>query len=150
MVDRPVGLDCERALAGATQLRQRARPHDREPHDSRSVLPPDHSQRGHRRHARLQCASHSGQQFIKGNPDPSGVGVSNGIVEYSVIEYTSTAKDYYTNGLDMHGGANWIIRHNLFRNIVGPPGQLAGPAILMWRHSGNTVTEGNTFINCAR
>jgi Bacterial Ig domain/Carboxypeptidase regulatory-like domain len=92
----------------------------------------------------------AGQQFIKSNPDSAGGGVNNGIVEYSVFEYTSTAKDDYTNGVDVHTGANWIIRHNLFRNIVSPPGMLAGPSVLMWNHSSNTVVEGNSFINCAR
>jgi len=92
----------------------------------------------------------AGQQFIKANPDGAGAGVNNGIVEYSVIEYVTTAKDEYTNGIDVHGGAGWIIRHNLFRNIIGPPGTLAGPAVLVWNHSRDTLTEGNTFLNCAR
>ena len=92
----------------------------------------------------------AGQQFIKSNPDGAGGGVDNGIVEYSVIEFTTTAKDSYTNGVDVHTGANWIIRHNLFRNIVAPPGQLAGPSVLMWNHSSNTLTDGNVFLNCAR
>jgi len=55
----------------------------------------------------------------------------------------------YTNGVDVHTGAGWIIRHNLFRNIVAPNG-LAGPAVLIWNHSTATVTEGNQFVNCAR
>jgi hypothetical protein len=92
----------------------------------------------------------AGQQFIKSNPDGAGGGVNNGIVEYSVIEYMTTAKDDYTNGVDVHTGANWIIRHNLFRNIVAPSGRLAGPAVLMWNRSSNTITEGNSFVNCAR
>ena len=92
----------------------------------------------------------AGQQFIKGNPDGAGGGVNNGIVEYSVIEYPTTSRDAYTNGVDVHTGANWIIRHNLFKNIVAPAGQLAGPAVLMWNYSSNTLTEGNTFFNCAR
>src|SRR5262249_25457130 len=91
-----------------------------------------------------------GEQFIKSNPDGTGGGVNNGVVEYSVLEYVTTSKDYYTNGVDVHTGASWIIRNNLFRNIVAPPGQLAGPAVLMWNHSSNTVVEGNSFINCAR
>ena len=82
----------------------------------------------------------AGQQFIKANPDGAGGGVDNGIVEYTIIEYTSTSRDYYTNGVDVHTGDNWIIRHNLFRNVRAPQGQLAGPAILMWnaldRHAG--------------
>ena len=92
----------------------------------------------------------AGQQFIKSNPDGAGGGVNNGIVEYSVIEYTTTAKNDYTNGVDVHTGANWIVRHNLFRNIVAPPGMLAGPAVLIWNHSSNSVVEGNSFLNCAR
>lgn len=92
----------------------------------------------------------AGQQFVKANPDGTGGGVDNGIVEYSVIEYTTTSRDDYTNGVDVHSGNNWIIRHNLFRNIRAPQGQLAGPAILMWNHATNSVVDGNTFINCHR
>ncbi len=92
----------------------------------------------------------AGQQFIKSNPNPSGGGVDNGIVQYSVIEYDTTSRDDYTNGVDVHTGRNWTIRHNLFRNIRAPQGQLAGPAILMWNASSGTIAEGNTFINCQR
>ena len=92
----------------------------------------------------------AGQQFIKANPDGAGGGVDNGIVEYSVMEYATTSRDYYTNGVDVHTGDNWIIRHNLFRNIRAPQGQLAGPAILMWNASTGSIVDGNTFINCQR
>ena len=92
----------------------------------------------------------AGQQFVKANPDGAGGGVDNGIVEYSVIEYDSTSRDDYTNGVDVHTGDNWIIRHNLFRNIRAPHGQLAGPAILMWNASTGTLVDGNTFIDCQR
>ena len=92
----------------------------------------------------------AGQQFIKSNPNPVGGGVDNGIVEYSVIEYETTSRDAYPNGVDVHTGRHWIIRHNLFRNIRAPQGQLAGPAILMWNASSGTLAEGNTFVNCQR
>ena len=92
----------------------------------------------------------AGQQFIKSNPDGAGGGVDNGVVEYSVIEYDTTSRDDYTNGVDVHTGANWIIRHSLFRNIRAPLGQLAGPAVLMWNGSSNSVVDGNTFVNCQR
>jgi len=92
----------------------------------------------------------AGEQFVKSNPDAAGVGVDNGIVEYSVIEYDTTSRDDYTNGVDVHGGTNWIVRHNLFRNIRAPQGLLAGPAILMWNGTANSVVDGNTFINCQR
>jgi hypothetical protein len=92
----------------------------------------------------------AGQQFIKASPNGAGGGVDNGIVEYSIIEYETTAKDDYTNGVDVHTGDNWIIRNNLFRNIRAPQGALAGPAILMWNASTNTTVDGSTFIDCQR
>ena len=92
----------------------------------------------------------AGQQFIKANPDASGAGVNNGVVEYAVIEYDTTSRDYYTNGVDVVAGQNWVIRNSLFRNIRAPLGQLAGPAILMWQGASNSVAEGNTFIDCQR
>jgi hypothetical protein len=96
----------------------------------------------------------AGEQFVKGtvdfaNPD----GVDDGIVEYSVIEYTTIGPDHgYTNGVDIHHGDNWIIRYNLFRNIRVPAGapQWLGPAVLMWSGSRFTQTYANTFIDCER
>lgn len=92
----------------------------------------------------------AGEQLLKSNPDTTGSGVANGIVEYSVFEYSSTSRDGYTNAIDVHGGANWIVRRNLFKNIRAPLGQFAGPAILMWRRSRDTLVEGNTFVDCQR
>lgn len=94
--------------------------------------------------------SNAGQQIVKSNPDDVGGGVDDGVVEYSIIEYSSTSRDHYTNGVDVLTGRRWTIRHNLFRNIRAPSGQLAGPAVLMWRGSTDTITEGNTFIDCQR
>jgi hypothetical protein len=91
----------------------------------------------------------AGQQFLKANPNGTGGGVDNGIVEYSVFEYETVSRDDYTNGVDVHTGDNWIIRHNLFRNLRAAEG-LAGPAILMWNGSINSLVDGNTFIECQR
>jgi hypothetical protein len=99
------------------------------------------------RHVRLVNA---GQQFIKANPNGAGAGVDNGVVEDSVLEYTTTSRDGYTNGVDVHTGSDWIVRHNMFRNIRAPQGQLAGPAILMWNGTTNTIVDGNTFLDCQR
>jgi hypothetical protein len=94
--------------------------------------------------------ANAGQQIVKANPTPAGGGVNNGIVEYSIIEYDATSRDSYTNGVDVHTGQNWIIRHNVFRNIRAPQGGLAGPALLTWNGSSGTLAEGNTFIDCQR
>jgi hypothetical protein len=96
----------------------------------------------------------AGQQFIKSTVDPQAPnGVDDSIVERSLLEYTVIGPDHgYTEGIDVHHGANWIIRHNLFRNIRVPATaqDKYRPAILMWSGSRNTVVYGNTFINCER
>lgn len=89
-----------------------------------------------------------GDQFIKANPGPGGCGVDNGLVEDSLFEYTSGAPDTYTNGVDVHYGAGWVIRRNTFRNFVG--GGLVGPAVLLWNGSRDSVVEGNTFADNVR
>ena len=91
-----------------------------------------------------------GEQLLKSNPDSQGEGVDDGIVEYSLFAYSSTSRDTYTNAIDVHGGANWIIRHNSFVNIRAPLGELAGPAILLWRGSSAATVDSNTFVNCQR
>ena len=88
----------------------------------------------------------AGEQFIKSSLNAGGV--NDGLVEYSVMEYTTTARSAYTNGVDVHQGANWIIRYNLFRNMRAPVGELAGPAILMWNRGRDTIVEGNLLLNC--
>jgi len=94
----------------------------------------------------------SGDQFVKSNPNGAATdGNDRGIVEYSVFEYRTTDTDNYTNGVDVHAGDSWIVRYNLFKNILSPNGQgIAGPAVLMWNRSSNSRIEGNTFINVAR
>jgi hypothetical protein len=92
-----------------------------------------------------------GEQLIKGNPTSlAKQGINNGIVEYSIMEFDMTSRDHYTNGVDIITGDNWIIRDNLFRNIRAPAGQLAGPAVLMWGGSSNTIVERNLFLNTQR
>jgi hypothetical protein len=101
----------------------------------------------------------AGKQFIKGNPNGPTDGIDNGVVEYSVLEYTAgpPAIDHgagvgYTNGLSIHTADNWTIRGNLFKNFHTPDAAayLWNPAVLVWNHSTNTLTERNTFINVDR
>ena len=91
-----------------------------------------------------------GDQFIKANPGPGGCGVDDGLVEDSLFEYTRGAPDPYTNGVDVHFGAGWIIHRNTFRGFFTAAGGLVGPAILIWNASGDTVVEGNTFVDNVR
>jgi hypothetical protein len=91
-----------------------------------------------------------GDQFLKNNPSPDRLnGIDNGMLENSLLEYTSTAPDYYTNGLDVHRGRNWTVRGNTFKNFRSSTG-LAGPAILIWNGSSGTTVIQNTFINNQR
>jgi hypothetical protein len=101
----------------------------------------------------------AGSQFIKANPVDATQGVDNGVVELSILEYTAgpPAIDHgagvgYTNGLSIHTADNWVIRRNLFKNFHTPDtaAYLWNPAVLMWNHSTNTLTERNTFINVDR
>lgn len=93
----------------------------------------------------------SGEQFIKGSTGGSGGPYADGgVVACSTFEYTTRARSDYTNAVDVLAGANWVIRDNVFRNIRAPQGQLAGPAVLMWRNSLNTLVERNVFIECDR
>jgi hypothetical protein len=99
----------------------------------------------------------TGEQLLKSNPNGSGGGVNNGVVEYCTIGYTTAAPNNYTNGIDIHTGQNWSIRNNVFKNILTTntitttgPGALAGPAVLIWNGSSNCTTVANTFINCQR
>ena len=101
----------------------------------------------------------TGQQFVKANPASFGDGVDDGIVEYSIFEYTDgpPSKNHgggtgYTNGVDVHAGKNWVIRNNVFKGFHTPDSadNLWNPAILMWNGARDTVAENNTFINVDR
>jgi hypothetical protein len=91
----------------------------------------------------------AGAQFIEARAEV-GPAADKGIVEYSVFEYTTTGRDASTTGgVDVHGGASWAIRHNFFRNIVGPSWQMAAPAIAAWDGAHDTIAEGNSIVNCS-
>jgi len=105
----------------------------------------------------------AGEQFIKANlAGTFGEGADDGVVENCLMEYTNGPPSTnhggggigYTNGVDVHGGDNWIIRGNTFKNFHTPdtadPFNYWNPAILMWNGSRNTLCENNVFINCDR
>lgn len=56
----------------------------------------------------------------------------------------------YTNGIDALGVDGWVIRDNLIRGIYCRNDEQAGPAVLLWRGSGGSLAEGNTFLTSSR
>jgi hypothetical protein len=99
----------------------------------------------------------AGQQFIKIS---AGDGLANkfaddGLVACSLIEYstysrgTGSTPPSYTNGVDIPAGKGWIIRDNVFRRIRSQAGP-AGPTILVWRNSLDTVVQRNVIIDSWR
>jgi len=101
-----------------------------------------------------------GTQFVKANPIAFGEGVDNGIVEYSIMAFTdgppvidrNGGGSGYTNGVDVHAGANWRISNNRFSNFHTPDNSdnLVNPAVLVWNGASGTLTENNTFIDVDR
>jgi hypothetical protein len=96
----------------------------------------------------------AGQQFLKSTVNVQAPnGVDDVIVENSLVEYTNIGPaDGYTEGIDVHHGARWIIRYNVFRNIRVPTTATyrSRPAILIWSGSRDSIVHGNTIINCER
>ncbi len=107
--------------------------------------------RVHLYHCRLFDA---GEQIVKGN---SGGGtVDDVIIELCEVYLTAGAIHHpelgycYTNGIDAVGGRRWIVRDSVVRGITCQDGTLAGPAILMWQGSSDTLVERSTIVDCSR
>lgn len=97
----------------------------------------------------------AGQQIVKG----SGAGANDVRVEHALVEYTvgalvhpqgSPPNSCYTNGIDVTGGHRWQIRDSVIRRIRCQNGELAGPAILVWQGSQDTVVERNLILDSSR
>jgi hypothetical protein len=94
-----------------------------------------------------------GQQLIKGSAaQQGGKPCRDGLVACSTLEYTESAPSDYTNGVDIIHGESWVVRDNVLRRIRGPraQGYRAGPAILFWGSSRDTVVERNLLVDCYR
>ena len=99
-----------------------------------------------------------GEQIVKVNSSGSGDAlfwVDKGIVEGCLIEFVdnSVMSDmgdyYYTGGIDVHGGRDWIIRGNMFRNIWRDDKSMEH-AVHFWSRPRGTLVENNVFVNCWR
>lgn len=94
----------------------------------------------------------TGQQLLKGSFAPNGRTADGGVVECSTFEYSDHAPSDYTNGIDLIGTKDWVIRDNRFVRVRGPQEKRwsAGPAILVWGNAEGTVVERNVIIDCFR
>lgn len=90
----------------------------------------------------------AGEQHLKVTIADNNRHCDGGIVEDSRFEFTTLARHWYTNGIDVLGCADWIVRDCEFINIRSADGRLAGPAILFWRNCVNTLIERNRIMNC--
>jgi hypothetical protein len=96
------------------------------------------------------------EQFIKGSGGADRVGATDGVIENCLFEFTSGwAYQYYTGGIDIHRGVNWVVRDNVFRSIRNPTGlpNIAEHAIHFWKRASvpqNITVERNWIINCDR
>ena len=95
----------------------------------------------------------TGEQMLKGSFDkkkPKNF-ISNGLVENCLFEFTKgKAFQFYTGGIDVHHGENWVIKNNVFKNIRNPGEKLTEGAIHFWNQSRNINVLGNRIINCDR
>ncbi|HJT98280.1 MAG TPA: hypothetical protein VJ696_08185 [Rhodanobacteraceae bacterium] len=103
------------------------------------------------RHARLFDA---GQQIVKGVP-----GADDVTIEYSELFFTNGAINHpegsppgscYTNAIDGVTDDRWIVRDNLIHDIRCQDGTLAGPAVILWQGSRDTLVERNTILDSSR
>ncbi len=93
----------------------------------------------------------TGQQLIKGSVGSDGQGPDDGLLACSRIEYTDHAPGDYTDGIDVLSGRGWIVRDNTFSRIRGPENRrAAGPAVLFWANSQNTIVERNLIVDSSR
>jgi len=102
-------------------------------------------------HARLFDA---GQQIVKGTP-----GADDVTIEYSELFTTAGAVNHpegsppgscYTNAIDGVTSDRWIVRDNLIHDVWCQDGSLAGPAVLLWQGSADTIVERNTILDSSR
>jgi hypothetical protein len=102
-------------------------------------------------HARLFDA---GQQIVKGVP-----GADDVTIEYTELFTSAGAVNHpegappvscYTNAIDGVDSSRWIVRDNFIHDIWCQDHSLAGPAILLWQGSADTIVERNTIVDSSR
>jgi hypothetical protein len=94
----------------------------------------------------------TGQQLVKGSVSSGRIYADDGLIACSLFEYTDHAPSDYTNGVDILAGRGWTVRDNRFERIRGPASGrwAAGPAVLFWANSQDTVVERNVIVDSFR
>lgn len=97
----------------------------------------------------------AGQQIVKASAGDNP-GAADVVIEGCELFYTAGVPAHpdvgscYTNAVDALPGHGWVIRDNWIHDITCQDGSLAGPAILMWGGSSDTVVERNRIVDCSR
>ncbi len=100
----------------------------------------------------------AGQQIVKGTSG-GGNGVEDVLIEYTELFYSSGAvvhpegsppNSCYTNAIDALEAERWVIRDNLIHDIRCQNLALAGPSILLWRNTEDSLVERNTILRSSR
>jgi hypothetical protein len=94
----------------------------------------------------------TGEQMVVVESDAwSGPLSERGIMRWCLLEYTAgLGPGEYIGGIMAHQSTDWHVHHNSIRGINNPHGPVAGPAILFWNDSANTLIEHNVIYNCDR
>ncbi|MBA2353967.1 MAG: hypothetical protein H0V80_04770 [Acidobacteria bacterium] len=85
--------------------------------------------------------------YLVAQVNGSGHGVSGGVIEFSIFETAGCGPDR-PPGLDLRGALGWTIRANTFVGS-GAFGPACGPVVLLWQGSGDTLVDGNRFVDGA-
>lgn len=93
------------------------------------------------------------EQLLKvtASTQEDGPYTDGGIINNCLFEYTAgIGPQYYIGGIDAHRAINWLVSHNIFRNIASPSTRVAEHAIHFWRESKNITVANNIIENCDR
>ena len=93
------------------------------------------------------------EQFIKVSYDrdkPNSKSYS-GNISNSIFEFRrGIAFQYYTGGIDVLGGVDWLVENNIFKDIASPSKNISQHAVHFWANSEGTRIVNNLFIDVDR